>query len=155
MVRKILYAILAVLMAVIEVGAEEYLADPIMEPQDFMGIKWGQDVGSVPDLVETYRSEDGDMAIYMRSDDVKLFGRVNLDSIEYVFVRNKLTRGSFVAKGDENEAALLREALDVYGKETARMGDDYMWRFTDTSVMFSSEPQFEQSALFFIYLPRE
>ena len=152
--RKILLIVLAMFLMTMEGRAEEYLADPVLEPQDFMGIKWGQDVGSVAGLSETYRSEDGDMAIYVRSDDVKLFGRVILDSIEYVFVRNKLTRGSFIAKGSSNEAALMKEALNIYGRETARIGDDYMWRFTDANVMFSSEPQFEQSVLFYMYLPR-
>ncbi|MDR1481270.1 MAG: hypothetical protein LBI74_01445 [Synergistaceae bacterium] len=155
MVRKILCVILGIFMIAVEVRAEEYLSDPAAEPLDFMGIRWGQDVGGIPGLVETYRSEEGDMAVYTRSDDAKLFGSVNLDSIEYVFVRGKLTRGSFVAKGEKDEAALLREALYIFGKETARVGGDYMWRFTDTNVLFSSEPQFEQSALFFIYLPRE
>ncbi|MDR3355507.1 MAG: hypothetical protein LBO21_10740 [Synergistaceae bacterium] len=155
MARKILLIVLAVFLTALEGCAEEYLADPVLEPQDFMGVKWGQDVSSVAGLSETYRSEDGDMAVYIRSDDVKLFGRVKLDSIEYVFVRNKLTRGSLIAKGPYNEAALLKEALNTYGKETARVGDDYMWRFTDANVMFSSEPQLEQSVLFYTYLPRK
>jgi hypothetical protein len=134
-------------------SAEEYLADPALEPSDFMGIGWGQDVSTVADLVETYRSEEGDMAVYVRSADVKIFGGVTLDSIEYTFIQDKLRRGALTAKGKEAEDALLHEAASVYGRETARVGEDYIWRFTDVNVMFSREPHLDQSVLFYIYLP--
>jgi hypothetical protein len=58
---------------------------------------------------------------------------------------------SVVAKGKKDEDALFEEAKALFGRETVRNGDDYMWRFTDVAVMFSREPD-EQSVLFYKYI---
>jgi hypothetical protein len=133
-------------------AGEEYLADPAAEPSDFRGIKWQQNLDTLGDMAEKYREESEDEITCTRRNEEMTFGNANLDSIEYIFYNRKLSKIAVVAKGKSNEDALLEEALAILGKETIHSNDDYMWRFTDVAVMFSREPQLEQSVLFYQYI---
>jgi hypothetical protein len=82
------------------------------------------------------------------------FGGAVLESIEYAFYKGRLSTVTVIAKGAENEKKLLEEALRLFGRETVRSGEDYMWRFTRVAVMYSFEPQFGQAALFYQHLKR-
>jgi hypothetical protein len=146
--KKILQIILLLLATAEICLAEENLADPDLEPYDFRGIKWGQNLNTVEGMVEIYRGSDGKSAAYVRSEDLT-FGEAKLDSIEYNFVEGKLATVSVTAKGEKNEKALLTEALNIYGPQTFNVGGDYMWVFSYINIMYSREEDFGQSALFY------
>ncbi|MDR1966316.1 MAG: hypothetical protein LBQ36_06365 [Synergistaceae bacterium] len=152
--KKIILALfLLLLFASASPSQEEYLADPLAEPADFRGIKWQQSLESVSGEMETlYSEDDGDEVSCARKGEDMSFGEAKLDSVEYIFIGGKLSKVAVVAKGEENEDALLDAALDLFGKETVHSNGDYMWRFTNVSVMFSREPQLEQSVLFYQYI---
>jgi hypothetical protein len=140
-----------VLAAACAYGGEEFLADPAAEPLEFRELEWQRPLSSIPDMVELYREDDGSQITCSRKNDDLSFGDAALSSIEYIFVHDKLSMISLVAKGKKNEDALLGEAVALFGQATVRTGDDYMWRFTDVAVMFSRE-QDDQSVLFYKYI---
>ncbi|MDR1579326.1 MAG: hypothetical protein LBS35_03135 [Synergistaceae bacterium] len=149
---KIFIALLCVALAASCARAgEEFLADPAMEPSKFRGLEWRRSLSSVPDMVELYRDDDGRSITCSRKNDDLSFGDAALSSIEYIFIDGKLSRISLVAKGKKNEDALLGEAAAMFGRATVQSGEDYLWRFTNVSVMFSREPN-EQSVLFYKYI---
>jgi hypothetical protein len=153
-VKKIFLAVLLTLMTAGScMAAEERLTDPEAEPADFRGLKWGQEMSTISDLVETYRQEDGSEVICKRNGDDLTYGAARLHAIEYVFIDGKLSRVSMIAKGEADEKALLDEAKAIYGDETLEMDGDYIWRFTEVRVMFSKEPSMGQSVLFYAYMP--
>jgi hypothetical protein len=133
-------------------GGEEFMTDPDAEPDGFRGIEWQRKMSDVPGLVEIYRDEASEEVSCSRTGDEMKMGDAELASIEYIFVGGRLSKVVVVAKGEKNEDALLAEAKNLFGRETVRSGADYMWRFTDVAVMFSKEPQLEQSVLFFHYI---
>jgi hypothetical protein len=150
--KKLFIALLGVvIMSSYACGGEEFLADPAAEPSEFRALEWQQPLSSIPDMVELYRDEDGSSITCSRENDDLTFGDAALSSIEYVFVDDKLSMISLVAKGKKNEDALFGEAAAMFGQATVRTGDDYLWRFTDVAVMFSREPD-EQSVLFYKYI---
>jgi hypothetical protein len=102
-------------------------------------------------MVEIYRDDDGSSTICSRKNDDLSFGDAALSSIEYIFLDDKLSMISLVAKGKKNEDALLGEAVATFGQATTQTGADFLWRFTDVAVMFSREPG-EQSVLFYKYM---
>jgi hypothetical protein len=130
---------------------EEYLADPDAEPSGFRGVAWQQSLDSAPDMVEIYREPDGSEITCRRKGEPLTFGEAKLSSVEYVFIDRKLSMVSVVVNGRREEDALLREALELFGRETLQRGGDYIWRFNDVAVMFSREPD-EQSVLFYKYI---
>jgi hypothetical protein len=132
-------------------GGEEFLADPAAEPSEFRELEWQRPLSSIPDMVELYREDDGSQITCSRKNDDLSFGDAALSSIEYIFVQDKLSMISLVAKGKKNEDALLGEAVALFGQATVHTGDDYIWRFTDVAVMFSRE-QDDQSVLFYKYI---
>jgi hypothetical protein len=142
--------ILAFPAAALQAG-EEYMADTAMEPADFRGIKWQQPLDTLTDMEELYRDdESGEIACSRRGEDMT-FGGARLSSVEYIFIRGKLSNVAVVVKGGEESKSLLEEAKALYGRESVRNGDDYYWKFTDVSVMFSKEPG-DQSVLFYQYI---
>ena len=148
--RKIVLALAIYLLAVLTAWAgEEYLADPEAEPSGFRELKWGQSIASIPGMVELYRDDEAKEVSCSRKDDDLTFGGAKLAMIEYIFYDDGLARVAVVAKGQENEDALLREARRLFGRETVQNGDDSLWRFTNVAVMFSREPSMEQSVLFY------
>jgi hypothetical protein len=132
-------------------GGEEFLADPAAEPAEFRGLEWQRPISSIPDMVELYRDDDGSQITCSRKNDELSFGDASLSSIEYIFVRDKLSMISLVAKGQKDEDALLGEAVALFGQATVQTGGDYLWRFTNVAVMFSREPD-DQSVLFYKYI---
>jgi hypothetical protein len=151
-VKKILIALLCVvLMPPLARGGEEFLADPAVEPSGFRGLEWQRSLSSIPDMTELYRDDDGSSITCSRKNDDLSFGDAALSSIEYIFVDDKLSMISLVAKGKKNEDALLGGAVAMFGRATVQTGEDYMWRFTNVAVMFSREPD-EQSVLFYKYI---
>jgi hypothetical protein len=145
-------ALLCVVLAVsCACGGEEFLADPAAEPVEFRELEWQRPLSSILDMVELYRDDNGDQITCSRKNDDLSFGNAALSSIEYVFVRNKLSMISLVAKGKKNEDALLDEAVATFGRATTQTGDDHLWRFSNVAVMFSREPN-EQSVLFYKYI---
>jgi hypothetical protein len=154
--KRMIIAVLAAAFALAACPAasragEEYMADPAAEPADFRGVRWQAPLSDLGDMEEQYREEDGSQITCRRKDEDLTFGGAKLDSIEYIFVNGRLSMVAVVAKERANEDALLREAMDLFGQETTRAGEDYLWRFTDVSVMFSRE-QDEQSVLFYQYI---
>jgi hypothetical protein len=154
--KKIFTVILLIsLFASVVRAGEEYMADVDFEPKDFRGIKWQEKLENLKDMEELYRDEDesGSQITCSRKNENLLFGRVQvqLDSIEYIFVNGKLSMISAVTKGERNQKDLLDEAKSLFGHETVRAGDDYMWRFSNVMVMYSKEPD-EQSVLFYKHM---
>ena len=150
--KKIFIALLCVILAVSRVyGGEEFLADPAAEPTEFRKLKWQRRLSSIPDMVELYREDDGSAITCSRKNDDLSLGDAVLSSIEYIFVHDKLSMISLVAKGKKNEDALLDEAVAMFGRATTQIGEDFLWRFTNVAVMFSREPD-EQSVLFYKYV---
>jgi hypothetical protein len=132
-------------------AGEEYMADTAMEPADFRGIKWQQPLDSLTDMEELYRDDEaGEIACSRKGDDMT-FGGARLSSVEYVFFDGRLSNVAVVVKGEHEAKSLLEEARALYGRETLKNGDDYFWKFTDVSVMFSKEPD-DQSVLFYQYI---
>ena len=149
--KKIFIAVLCVVLAAACADSgEEFLADPAAEPSEFRGLAWQQSLSSISDMVELYRDGDGAITCSRKDDDLS-FGDAALSSIEYIFVDDKLSTISLVAKGKKNEDALLGEAIAMFGRATVQSGEDHLWRFTDVAVMFSREPD-EQSVLFYKYI---
>lgn len=132
-------------------AGEEYMADTAMEPADFRGIKWQQPLDSLTDMEELYRDDESREIACARKGEDMTFGGARLSSVEYIFVNGKLSNVAVVVKGDKEAKSLLEEAHALYGRETLKNGDDYYWRFTDVSVMFSKEPG-DQSVLFYQYI---
>jgi hypothetical protein len=150
--KKIFIALLAaVIAASCAYGGEEFLADPAVEPSEFRGLAGQQPLSSIPEMVEQYRDDVGRSITCSRKNDDMSFGDAALSSIEYVFVDDKLSMISLVAKGKKNEDALFGEAVAMFGQATVQTGGDHLWRFTNVAVMFSREPD-EQSVLFYKYI---
>jgi hypothetical protein len=150
--KKIFVALLCVvLMSQRAYGGEEFLADPVAEPSEFRELEWQRPLSSIPDMVEIYREDDGNSITCSRKNDDLSFGDAVLSSIEYIFIDDKLSIISLVAKGKKNEDALLDEAVAMFGRATVQTGEDHLWRFTNVAVMFSREPD-EQSVLFYKYI---
>jgi hypothetical protein len=153
--RKFFLAIFLVsYFAVSCFGGEEYLADQSAEPLDFRGVKWGQSAKTLSGLKELYRADDENLVSYSRKGEDMNFGAAKINLVEYVFVNDRLSRVAVTAKG-ANEDVLLREAAAIYGRETAKIGEDYIWRFTNVSIMFSREPGMGQSVLYYMYIPQK
>jgi hypothetical protein len=55
------------------------------------------------------------------------------------------------ARGKANMDALLREAAGMFGHETVRSGEDYLWRFDDVAVVYSVELE-DQASLLYQYI---
>jgi hypothetical protein len=132
-------------------GGEEFRADSAAEPAGFRELEWQRPLSSISDMVELYRDDDGSETICSRKNDDLSFGDAALSSIEYIFVRDKLSMISLVAKGKKNCDALLGEATAMFGRATVQSGDDRLWRFSNMAVTFSRESA-EQSVLFYKYI---
>ena len=144
-------AVLFLMFAAMAPAGEEYLADTDFEPLDFRGIKWQESLVGISGMEELYREDDGSQITCSRKGDELRLGSAELASIEYIFVGGKLSMVSVIVEGEENQKALRDEAKSMFGKETVKSGDDYMWRFTDVMVMYSEEFD-EQSVLFYRYI---
>jgi hypothetical protein len=57
------------------------------EPADFRGIKWGSNIGSLPDM--KLLAEDGAHKFYEKANDRKKVGEVNVDQIVYGFHKDR------------------------------------------------------------------
>jgi hypothetical protein len=132
-------------------ASEEYMADPADEPADFRGVKWQTRLDKLDDMEELYREEDGSQITCSRHGEVLKFGPIDLASVEYIFVNDKFSMGSIVVKGKKNQDALLAEAKSLFGKETVKVEESSMWRFTNVAIMYSVEPD-DQSVLFYKYI---
>ena len=144
-------AVLFLLFAAMASAGEEYLADTDFEPLDFRGIKWQESLDGISGMNELYREDDGSQVICSREGDELRLGSAELASIEYIFWDGKLSEAAVAAVGEENRKALLDEAKSMYGRETLKMGDTYMWRFTNVMVMYGEEPN-DQSVLYYRYI---
>lgn len=142
---------LCVIWAAAGCAGEEYLADTAMEPADFRGIKWHQQLDTLPDMEELYRDDEQSQIVCSRKGEKMTFGDARLSSVEYIFVEGRLSNVSVVVKGAKESVSLLEEAKELYGRESLKYGDDHLWRFTDVAVMFSKEPD-DQAVLFYQYI---
>jgi hypothetical protein len=132
-------------------AGEEYMADVGLEPMEFRGVKWQQSLDSVKGMEELFSEDDGAEIICKRSGEEMSFGGTELESVEYIFIDRKLSMVSVVTQGAKNQDALLAEAKSLFGEETLHSGDDYIWRFTNVSVMYSKEPE-ERAVIFYKYI---
>ena len=127
-------------------------ADMSKEPRDFRGIRWGQDVSTLPDMVLRHNDVMSATSFYTKKNEDLDFGKAKLEEIEYVFVNDNLSKVTLVTRGAENERALLEEARRLFGEETLEMEENSVWRFQDVAVFYMRESETEQAVLYFRYL---
>ena len=63
------------------------MPDSRKEPADFRGVKWGSNIGSLPDM--KLLAEDGALKFYEQTNDRKKVGEVNVDQIVYGFHKDR------------------------------------------------------------------
>lgn len=102
---------------------------PGTEPDGFRGIKWGQNISTVPGLkyVETY-PDHGGIQEYTRKGDKLKIGGAKLKTIKYRFWRNKLYSVAILIEGSANWAGLRDAVFEKFGQ--GNQSNEYIERYS-------------------------
>ncbi len=103
---------------------------PDSEPDGFRGIKWGQDISTVDDLV--FVSTDpafGGIDLYVRKGDEMKMGGAELDRILYGFWKDKLSSVIIYTKGYVNWDSFKAVVFEKFGKgyQGNKYIEEYVW----------------------------
>ena len=88
------------------------------DPDGFGGIRWGTEISALGDMekAEQDKSENSDLAWYIRKNDVLAIGKAKLESIFYSFWMGNFEGIWIDFKGDENFETLKKELFERFGK---------------------------------------
>jgi len=97
---------------------------PGSEPDGFRGIKWGQDIFTVPGLKYIM----GEIPVFTRDNDEEKIGAANLrQPIEYEFREGKFYGVGIYTEGEFNYEALKEVVFEKFGPGNYRFGETYYW----------------------------
>ena len=94
------------------------------EPEDFRGIKWGQNIGELKNMQLVSKDKRG-VSTYLRNNDSLTFGEAQLKRVRYLFWQNKFSEVQMSAAPDQLLA--LKKALN--GKYGVHSDECFKKRF--------------------------
>jgi len=102
---------------------------PGSSPDGFRGIKWGQELSSIPGMIHHAKTPVGEN-IYKKTDDKLTIGGAELQNIFYVFWSDKLMSVYITAEGLQNWESLRDTVFTKFGKGQ-RDSDDQPYGWVD------------------------
>jgi len=127
----------AALIALISVSASAFRN----EPDGYGGIAWGTSISAVKGMkMVGARPGFPDKKIYVRPGDALRFGHVDLEGIEYEFLRGKFRSATLKVKDLARYMALKKEAFRRfgYGRELHPFAERYFWEGETSKIYLIS-----------------
>ena len=122
---------------------------PRREPQGFNEIKWNQDLSTLDGLV-CLKNRHPQQKICSKKDDTLKMDKVDLDSIDYYFWRDKFYRVLITIKGYENFEQLKKVVFKKFGngiESQVRDGFGYTWVGEETRIDLGYLKDFNKGTL--------
>ncbi len=111
------------------------------EPDGYGGLVWGTDISALKDMKAVGARVDAPgIKIYVKDGDVLRFGRVDLKSIEYEFVKGKFRSVTLKVKDLAHYVALKKEAFRRFGhgRELNPAAERYFWEGSVSKIYLIS-----------------
>ena len=122
------------------------------EPDNFRGIRWGTDIGSLPDMEIVNESNIEKMCV--RKNERMTIGKAVLGSIRYFFYKGKFYSVYISFEGRENFNYLKELLFALYGKpEKSRLVHTYYWFGKKVDISFRYNDMLGIGSLLYSYLP--
>src|SRR5665647_3361267 len=93
-IKKVVLSVVVMCLLVFPIKSYSFLLNDFKlgsEPDGFRGIKWGQDISTLKDMIfikDTYQIDDS-MKEYKRNGDLLRIGTAQIDNMEYHFWNGK------------------------------------------------------------------
>jgi len=147
--------ILGIVLGLLLIGNFAFAKDsnfkPGSEPDGFRGIKWGQDISTVPGLkyLETDKASGG-VQRYARERDELRVGGAELETINYDFWRGKFSGVWIDTKGSANSYGLEDAVFEKFGKgyQSNEYIEKYSWFGETTRMMLEYNEISENGRLY-------
>ena len=122
------------------------------EPDNFQGIKWGTDIGSLPDMEVVNKSGSEKMA--SRMNEKMTIGKATVGLIRYFFYKGKFYSVYISFTGRDNFLHLKQRLTSSYGPpEQSRMVNSYYWFGKDVDISFRYNEMLGIGSITYSYLP--
>jgi hypothetical protein len=104
------------------------------EPDGFRNIKWDTDISTLKDMIIIENSEPAelwlsDMKAYRKKNDELKIGDAKLESVAYLFHKDKFEGAFIVFYGSSNWDTLKEATFEKFGKgmQTNKFKEEYIW----------------------------
>jgi hypothetical protein len=147
--RKVFGFVTAIVCAVWLVPAGAYQN----EPKGFGGMKWGESVLGLSELVLVL--DGGALKAYVRKGDDMVLGGAQLDRLHYIFYRDRFYCVHMEFSGPESFGTLRDVLVDWYGpgEEKKASGLHVYWVGETTSVTLNYNAAEQKGELGYKYMP--
>ncbi len=111
------------------------------EQDGYNGITWGTDISTLQGMrYQASKSKGKDVKVYTREQDILMFEHVGLSSIEYEFIRGKLTAITMKVKGLSTFVAFRDAVFNKFGRgrEFMKNTERYYWDGNFTRITLIS-----------------
>ncbi len=122
------------------------------QPEEFRGLKWGVETSSVSGLSQI--ADEGNLALYEKSDDPLKMGEVGLDQVVYGFYKGRFYMGMvyFPAVGFKGIEEMLTRQLGEPAKPD-NTPSKLIWDGENVSVLLTAGDDSDQGRLVYVYKP--
>ena len=83
------------------------------EPSDFRGVKWGMNISELSDMILTRKYDDE--SHYIKRNEKNEIGKAKIESINYIFYKNKFSNCFIIFKGIDNYISLSKIYHGIHG----------------------------------------
>lgn len=126
--------------------------DPSKEPKDFRGIKWGQDISIMKNMVLIEKA-NGTEVFRQKGENLRI-GPLKLDDLVYYSDNKKFCGVAMFLKG-KDASQLFNEAIALHGQSSLGETKDnittHIWKFPLVDVVYRFDASKQEADLNYLY----